>query len=430
METIQKRLSTITFSSLYFVLAILIFFLIEGTHLDVTSSQFILDFDLAPFSIFIGIIFCSSLSISIFPTKEHQNLRPQFLALFFLGLGIIFSNNLFTFALFWLLHRSIPFFHFLKDFKNETGRKAGSFILGHVVALGLFIYLLTQSYEMNLMTTTLRNYPSEFFTMPNLTILIFLSFMSQGVFPLHQWGTDLISSFSWQEVSTFLVSRSGIILFYKMIIPGLSSNPVNFQTTIMIITIISSIYWVCMGMIEKNIHKAIGMFYLSQASLIITGLQAGPVGEKGALIQMLIISFGSTCMWSITHYLDREFKLSSQTSFHGLAKYTPRLAFVFIALAFAVICLPLGLGFASEDLVVHALLEHAHWLGLFHILAGCLNGILIYQIFAKLFLGVPKFDIPQANFDLPYRRLLPYYAVIIFFIITGFYPQWIMLVVP
>lgn len=430
METIQRRLSTITFSSLYFILAILIFFIFEGTHLDVTSSHFILDFDLAPFSIFIGMLYCLSLALSLFPTKEHENLRPQFLVLFFLGLGIIFSNNLFTFALFWIIHRSIPFFHFLKDFRNETGRKAGSFILAHLLAVVLFGYLISQSYEMNLMTTTLRSYPIEFFTIPNLSILIFLSFMSQGVYPFHQWGTDLISSFSWQEVSTFLISRSGVILFYKMIIPGLSHDPANFQVGIMIMTIISSIYWVCMGLIEKNVHKAIGMFYLSQASLIITGLQAGPVGMKGALIQMMIISFGSTSMWSITHYLDKEFRLNSQTSFHGLAKYTPRLAFVFIMMAFVVIALPLGLGFASEDLVVHALLEHAHWLGLFHILAGCLNGILIYQIFAKLFLGTPKMDIPQANFDLPYRRLLPYYLVIIFFIVTGFYPQWIISIVP
>lgn len=145
---------------------------------------------------------------------------------------------------------------------------------------------------------------------------------------------------------------------------------------------------------------------------------------------MIIISFGSTTMWSITHYLDKEFKLNTQTSFHGLAKYTPRLAFVFIMMGFAVIALPLGLGFAAEDLVVHALLEHAHWLGLFHILAGCLNGILIYQIFAKLFLGTPKIDIPQANFDLPYRRLIPYYLILMFIIATGFFPQWVIQIVP
>lgn len=430
MEAIQKRLSAITFSSLYFVLAILIFFIFEGTHLDVTSSNFILDFDIAPFSIFIGIVYCLSLALTLFPTKEHESLRPQFLTLFFLGLGIIFSNNLFTFTLFWILHRAIPFVHFVKDFRNSTGRKAGSYILGHLLAVGLFIYLLTQSYEMGLMTTTLKNYPVTFFTMPNLIVLIILCFMSQGIFPLHQWSTDLISSFSWQEVATFLISRSGIILFYKMIMPGLANDPVSFQVCIMVITILSSLYWVCLGMIEKNVHKAIGMFYLSQASLIITGLQAGPVGVKGALIQMIIISFGSTTMWSITHYLDKEFKLNTQTSFHGLAKYTPRLAFVFIMMGFAVIALPLGLGFAAEDLVIHALLEHAHWLGLFHILAGCLNGILIYQIFAKLFLGTPKIDIPQANFDLPYRRLIPYYLILMFIIATGFFPQWVIQIVP
>jgi NADH:ubiquinone oxidoreductase subunit 4 (subunit M) len=99
-------------------------------------------------------------------------------------------------------------------------------------------------------------------------------------------------------------------------------------------------------------------------------------------------------------------------------------------MGFSVIALPLGLGFASEDLIVHALLEHAHWLGLFHILAGCLNGILIYQLFAKLFLGTAKIDIPQANFDLPYRRLIPYYLVLVFIIATGLAPQWVINLVP
>lgn len=430
MEAIQKRLSIITFSSLYFIFFLLLFFIYEGTHLNISNGDFILDFDLTPFSIFVAIIYCLSFALSLFPTKEHENLRPQFLALFFLGLGIIFSNTIFTFFVFWSLHRLIPFIHFLKNFGQDSGRKAGSYILAHLLGFALFSYLVFQSYEMNLLTTSLRNYPIDFFTLPHLIILIFISFMSQGIFPLHQWGTDLISSFSWQEVSTFLISRSGIILFYKMIIPGLSSRPISFQLAIMIITIISSIYWISMAMIEKNIHKAIGMFYLSQASLIITGLQAGPVGVKGALIQMVVISFASTTMWSITHYLDREFKLNSQTSFHGLARYTPRLAFVFIMMAFSVIALPLGLGFASEDLLVHALLEHAHWLGLFHILAACLNGIFIYQLFGKIFLGTPKNDIPQANFDLPYRRLIPYYLIIVFFLGTGLFPQWIIGILP
>ncbi len=430
MEMLQRRISVITFSSLYFILAMLAFFLFQGTHLDVTSSNFLLDFDLAPFSIFMGIIYCLSLALSLFPTREHASLTPRFLAIFFLGLGIIFANNLFTFFLFWVLHRSIPFAHFVKDFKNETGRKAGSFILMHVIAAGLFIYLLTQSSEMNLMNTTLGNYPSAFFTMPNLIILMILSFMSQAVFPFHQWGTDLISSFTWQEVSTFIISSSGVILFYKMIMPSLEAEPVSFQIGIMVVSIVSSLYWVCLGIIEKNAHKAIGMFYLSQLSLIITGLQAGVVGAKGALLQMLIISLSSTAMWSITHYLDKEFKLNTQTSFHGLAKYTPRLAFVFITMGFAVISLPLSLGFASEDLIIHALLEHAHWLGLVHILAACLNGILIYQLFAKLFLGTPKVYIPQANFDLPYHRLLPYYLILMFFIVTGFFPQLMIQILP
>jgi UDP-glucuronate 4-epimerase len=46
----------------------------EGTHLDVTSSHFILDFDLAPFSIFIGMLYCLSLALSLFPTKEHEKI--------------------------------------------------------------------------------------------------------------------------------------------------------------------------------------------------------------------------------------------------------------------------------------------------------------------------------------------------------------------
>lgn len=430
MQLIQRRLSVITFGSLYLIMAFLLFFLYQGTNLDCTSSNFILDFDLAPFTAFMGIVYCGSLAISLFPTREHESLRPTFLALFFLGLGIIFSNNLFTFSLFWILHRSIPFFHFVRTFRNESGRKAGSFILIHVVAVVLFMYLLLQSYEMNLMNTTLGEYPTSFFTTPNLVIVMFLAFMSQGIFPFHQWGTDLISSFSWQEVSTFLISRSGVILFYKLLMPTLLNDPESFQLGVMILTIISSLYWVCLGMIEKNIHKAIGMFYLSQASLILTALQAGPVGVKGAMMQILVISVGSTVMWSITHYLDREFKLSGQTSFYGLAQYTPRLAFVFIMMAFVVIAIPMGLSFASEDLVIHALLEHAHWLGLFHILAGCLNGILIYQIFAKIFLGTPKVDIPQANFDLPYRRLIPYYVVLVFFIFAGFCPQIVINLLP
>ena len=47
----------------------------------------------------------------------------------------------------------------------------------------------------------------------------------------------------------------------------------------------------------------------------------------------------------------------------------------------------MGMGFIGEDLLIHGIVEHYPFLGLGIILAVSLNGINIYRVFNKLFLG-------------------------------------------
>jgi NADH:ubiquinone oxidoreductase subunit 4 (subunit M) len=84
---------------------------------------------------------------------------------------------------------------------------------------------------------------------------------------------------------------------------------------------------------------------------------------------------------------------------------------------------PLGASFVVEDLVITGLLEVHTFLGLGHILATCLNGILFFLIFSKLFLGQSAYKQPIENMDMPVKEMLPYVAVLLVLILIGIFPH-------
>lgn len=83
---------------------------------------------------------------------------------------------------------------------------------------------------------------------------------------------------------------------------------------------------------------------------------------------------------------------------------------------------PLGASFVVEDLVITGLLEHQPYLGLGHILATCLNGILFFIIFSKIFLGPSAFKEQIKNKDMGLLQMLPYLFALLVMILIGIMP--------
>ncbi len=205
-------------------------------------------------------------------------------------------------------------------------------------------------------------------------------------------------------------------------LPHYNTDPDFFKIVLLSLSIFSSIYWSFRGIFEENIQKEVSYFYIAQASLILTGLQATNVALRGSYLHMMVISFSGIALWSILSYIQGHVSLKKSQVFYGLAQDFPKLATLFCLFGFCLIGVPLLASFVAEDLVISGLLEQQPYLGLFHIFATCLNGILFFVLFSKLFLGNNPSHTKTVNRDMSLTQMFPYLVTLIIMFLIGVFP--------
>ena len=405
---------TIALLGVLFLFFVYIFFSEEfSSNLAVHSF---IDLRYNKISIFIGAIFCASLFIGLYPIRKTINLSSNYLFYIAGGIGIILSNNLPTFFIFWTFQRSLPFKGFLK---NTTG---ATYIFQHLLTFCCFLGLMFYANLQGLLITPMTEMPPSFFTWPVLILSFIIVYESHGIFPFHSWVHDVVGNLPWYEFSALFLSRAGILIFVQLILPTLKNDPDLFKILLISLSIISSVYWSLRGLLEINISRTTTYFYIAQASLLLTGLQADLTAAKGSYLHMMVISLSGTSLFSILSFVQHEFSFKRQSQFYGLAQYYPKLATLFCLFGFCMIGVPLGASFVVEDLVITGLLEQQPYLGLGHIVATCLNGILFFLIFSKIFLGPTSYKIQVTNKDMATSRMIPYFAALIMMVLIGIMP--------
>src|SRR5437868_5102663 len=100
----------------------------DGTTSLITShAPLELSFD--KFSLFIGSVFCVSLFVGLYPVRKENDVNTSFVYYVLGGLGIILSNNILTFFVFWAFQRSLPCLRFIRGIRNENTSGGGTFLI-------------------------------------------------------------------------------------------------------------------------------------------------------------------------------------------------------------------------------------------------------------------------------------------------------------
>jgi NADH:ubiquinone oxidoreductase subunit 4 (subunit M) len=403
-----------------FVFFLYIFF--TGEFSDTFTGQTLFDIRFTKISIFVGALYCGSLFIGLYPIKNSISLSSTFLFSIAGGLGIILANNLPTFFLFWTFQRSIPFYKFVKDYRSGDSSGGATYIIQHFFTFLCFLALVLIANSQGLCETPLTEMPAHFFTWPVLVLSFIIIYESHGIFPFHSWVHDVVGKLPWYEFSVIFLPRAGVLLFVQFLLPTYKFDPDLFKILLLTLSIVSSIYWSLRGILNNNLMKSTNYFYIAQASLLLTGMQADMTAARGSYLHMMVISFSGTSLFSILSYIQHNFSLKRNSHFYGLAQYYPKLATLFCLFGFCMIGVPLGASFVVEDLVITGLLEHQPYLGLGHIFATCLNGILFFLIFSKIFLGPTPFKEQVKNKDMSISQMLPYMSALLLMIFIGIMP--------
>lgn len=368
-------------------------------------------------SVFIALIYCTSLFIGLYPMRHTVNISTSFLFYISGGLGIILANNLPTFLLFWTFQRFIPFKGFIKE------RVGATYIFQHLVTFACFVALLIFAGMENLLFTPMTEMPSTFFTWPVLILCFVIIYESHGIFPFHSWVHDVVRHLPWYEFSAIFLTRGGVLLFAQLLLPTLNTDPDIFKILLITLSIASSVYWSLRGILEENLSRKTTYFYIAQTSLLLTGMQADLTAAKGSYLHMMVISIAGTSLFSMLSYVQHTFSFKRNSQFYGLSLYYPKLATLFCLFGFCMIGVPLGASFVVEDLVITGLLHYHSYLGLGHIFATCLNGIFFFLIFTRLFLGPTPYREEVKAGDMSLTKMAPYLAGLFLLLLIGILPS-------
>ncbi len=368
-------------------------------------------------SVFIGLLYCGSLFMGLYPIRRTITLSPEFLFYVAGGLGIILANNLPTFFFFWTFQRAIPMRAFLRE---GTG---GTYVFQHLLTLICFLFLMFYAGQAGVLIVPMTEMPPSFFTWPVLLLTFVIVFQAHGIFPFHSWVHDVVGYLPWYEFSAIFLCRAGILLFVQLLLPTLKFDPDFFQILLLLLSIFSSVYWSLRGILEENFAKKTTYLYIAQASLLLTGMQANLTAAKGSYLHMMVISIAGTSLFSILGYVNHTFPLKRLSHFYGMATYYPKLATLFCLFGFCIIGVPLGASHVVEDLVITGLLEYWPYLGLGHILATALNGILFFLIFTKIFLGPSPYLEAHGDHDMSLGQMLPYMLAFFLLLMIGLMPS-------
>jgi NADH-quinone oxidoreductase subunit M len=398
-------------------------FLTNNGTTSLIISRSIFEFSFDKFSLFLGAIFCVSLFVGLFPIR-HENDIGQAFPLYIAGaIGIILSNNLLSFFIFWSFQRSIPAFRFIRGMRYENFSTGGTFLIQHFITFLCLVGLIFLATQSGVASMSFSQIPADFFTWPVLVLAFIIIYESHGIFPFHSWVHDLVGNLSWYKISSLFLSRAGVLLFVKFLLPTIDQQPEDFRIVLLSLSILSSIYWTVRGIFETNVSQTTTYFYVAQSSLILTGLQADVTAARGAYLHMMVISLSGTALWSLVSYVQRYTSIKRLNQYYGLAQYYPKLATLFCLFGFCMIGTPLGAAFVVEDLVINGLLDQHPFLGLGHILATCLNGILFFLVFSKLFLGQSSYPQKIKNYDMSLIQMIPYVTVLVFMFLIGVAPS-------
>ncbi len=410
---------TLTVLLILFALMTWLFFTFTGASPGTSS---LLSFSFNRPSLFVGAIFCGALFAGLFPVRKEVTFGRDFLLLLGAGMGIVMADNMPTFFLFFFLQRIIPGWKFFRNMRDGHSHSGGTYLIQHLLCLICVLVLLMKSVFAGYILYPLMDYPAEFFSLDVLLLCFIIVYQSHGIFPFHSWVHDLVDEIRWFELAAIFLPQAGVLLYAQLMLPNYSSGPELFKIMLLALSIFSSIYWSYRGIYEENVQKQVTYFYISQASLILTGLQATSVALRGSYLHMMVISFSGIALWSILSHIQGHVSFRKSQSYYGLAQDFPKLAALFCLFGFCLIGVPLLAAFVAEDLVINGLLEHHPYLGLGHIFATCLNGILFFLMFSKLFLGSNPSRKKTVIMDMSLVEMFPYLVILIMMFFIGIFP--------
>ncbi len=346
---------------------------------------------------------------------------------FFTGsmIGIVLSNSLILFYIFWEFMTLSSFFLIL--YENTTEAKNAS--VKYIVMTGVgSIFLLFGILGVKFIETGYL-WKHIFF----LSIFIGAGVKS-GIFPLYSWLPESYPA-APTPISAMLsgvMSKMGIYAFIKFYFiifqPGWSYT---WETIMIFVGMITLIAGVLLALIQHDIKRLLAYHSMSQIGYIFLGIATGTsIGLCGALYHLLNHSIFKSLLFLGSGVLIKMTGSRELEKYGGFSNILPFTFYTFSIASFSISGLPPFNGFVSKWIICQALLEKRTGLSILAMIVALLGSALTLASFIKVlndsFLGVGKGEIKEKISEKTFFIIIPLGLLAFSCLLFGIYPSLVV----
>ncbi|MEY4166763.1 MAG: hypothetical protein RIR52_587 [Acidobacteriota bacterium] len=247
--------------------------------------------------------------------------------------------------------------------------------------------------------------------------------LRKGLFPAHGWVAPSFAQGPLIPLSLLFNGHLGAFLIARVAIPAFPEIASAALPALGDLGLLTAGYTAILAISERSPRRLLALLTISQSSFLVAGLESTNADAiAGALVHWQVVVVATSILTAVHTSLEaRLTRPIDGQDFLGLGKGAPRLAVFFALGGLALVGLPLTLGYAAEDLLLHGTLETHPHLGIILPIVTALNAFHVMRLFTTTFLGQPVRAALTITDALPRERWV-LTAAILFLIIGGLYP--------
>lgn len=377
-----------------------------------------------------------SLIVLAIRNLNYENI-PKMLGLILLTeaalIGVFSAKDIFLFYFFFEL-ALVPVYLIANFWGGESSSKITFKMLIYTVFGSLFmlisfvlLYMRGQSADIESIKVTVSLLPNAIKQILFWGLLLAFS-IKMPIFPFHTWLPDAYSKSPTPATMLLsgLLSKMGVYGLIRILLPFAPQGIELYGEIIIVLAVVGLVYGSIIAIKQNEIKRLIA--YSSFAHM---GLMAGAVltlsitGLQGAIFQMVAHGFNAVGLFYIAKIIFDKTGSRNLTQLGGMTQSAPVLTVIFMVVLLGSVALPLTNGFVGEFLMLKAVFDFNHVIGIVAGLSVIFGAVYMLRFFQKTMFG-PSNEQTSSITDIGMKELIVLVPIVIIILITGVFPNLIL----
>jgi NADH-quinone oxidoreductase subunit M len=348
-------------------------------------------------------------------------------------IGVFSAKDIFLFYFFFEL-ALVPVYLIANFWGGENSSKITFKMLVYTVFGSLFmlisfvlLYMRGQSADIESIKVTVSLLPNTIKQILFWGLLLAFS-IKMPIFPFHTWLPDAYSKSPTPATMLLsgLLSKMGVYGLIRILLPFAPQGIELYGEIIIVLAIVGLVYGSIIAIKQNEIKRLIA--YSSFAHM---GLMAGAVltlsvtGLQGAIFQMVAHGVNAVGLFYIAKIIFDKTGSRNLTQLGGMTQSAPVLTVMFMVVLLGSVALPLTNGFVGEFLMLKAVFDFNHVIGILAGLSVVFGAVYMLRFFQKTMYG-PSNDNTLSITDIGVKELTVLVPIVIIILLTGVFPNLIL----